>query len=108
MPSIATARSSLRPAALILLFATWGTVASADPAAAEKAMNDAKAAVELAAKQLADLRAKLPEITKTCEAAKVEAERAAAAAEKELAAAKADAEKRRADYDAAKAGIAKL
>lgn len=76
--------------------------------AAEQAFAAAKAASEQTAKQLADLRAKLPEITKAAETAKADAERAAAAAEKELAAAKADAEKRRADYDAAKAGIAKL
>ena len=74
--------------------------------AAEQAFAAAKTASEQTAKQLADLRAKLPEITKTAEAAKAEAERAAAAAEKELAGAKADTEKRRADYEAAKAASA--
>ena len=82
-------------------------VATEQMAAAEKALNDAKDRGEQAAKQLVELRAKLPEITKAAEIAKVEAERAAVAAEKELAAAKADSEKRRADYEAAKAGIAK-
>ena len=72
-------------------------------AAAEKAIGGAKAAADQAAKQLAELRGKLPEFTKTAEAAKAEAERAAAAAAKELSAAKADSEKRRADYEAAKA-----
>lgn len=75
-------------------------------ALAEKALNAAKSATEQTAKQLAELRAKLPEITKAAETTKVEAERAAATAEKELAAAKADSEKRRADYEAAKAATA--
>ena len=74
--------------------------------AAEQAFAAAKTATDQTAKQLADLRAKLPEITKTAEAAKAEAERAATAAEKELAATKADTEKRRADYEAAKAASA--
>ena len=74
---------------------------------AEQAFAAAKASSEQTAKQVAELRAKLPEITKAAESAKGEAERAAAAAEKELAAAKADSEKRRADYDAAKAASAK-
>ena len=82
-------------------------LASDKATAAEQALAAAKTAAEQTAKQLADLRAKLPEITKAAETAKVEAERAAAAAEKELAAAKADTEKRRADYETAKAGIAK-
>lgn len=75
--------------------------------AADQAFAAAKAAADTTAKQLADLRAKLPELTKTAESTKADAERAAAAAEKELAAAKADSDKRRADYDAAKAATAK-
>ena len=81
--------------------------ASVVASAAEKAWNAAKASAEQATKQIAEIRAKLPEITKNAAAAKAEAERAAAAAEKELAAAKADAEKRRADYATAKAALAK-
>lgn len=76
-------------------------------AAAEQAFAAAKAASEQSAKQLADLRAKLPEITKAAEKTKTESEAGAATAEKELAAAKADSEKRRADYDAAKVASAK-
>ena len=76
-------------------------------AAAEQAFAAAKAASEQSAKQLADLRAKLPEITKAAEKTKTESETGAATAEKELAAAKADSEKRRADYDAAKVASAK-
>ncbi len=75
--------------------------------AADQAFAAAKAASEQTAKQLADLRAKLPEITKAAEKLKIESESSAAAAEKELASAKADSEKRRADYDAAKAVGAK-
>ncbi len=78
-------------------------LANEQAAAAEKTLVSAKTAAEQTAKQLADLRAKLPEITKAAETAKIEAERAATAAEKELAAMKADTEKRRADYEAAKA-----
>ncbi|HZJ15425.1 MAG TPA: c-type cytochrome domain-containing protein [Chthoniobacteraceae bacterium] len=76
-------------------------------AAAEKALAAAKATAEQAAKQVVELRAKLPEITKAAETAKVEAERGAAAAEKELVAAKAETDKRRAEYEAAKAGSGK-
>ncbi len=80
---------------------TEAKAASDKATAAEQALAAAKAGAEQAAKQLADLRAKLPAITKTAEAAKAEAERATAVTEKELAAAKADTEKRRADYDTA-------
>ena len=60
---------------------------------AVRTFTDAKANFDKTAKQLADLRAKLPDATKAAETAKAEAERGAAIAEKELAAAKADAEK---------------
>jgi len=72
-------------------------------AAAEKALAAAKANAEQASKQAAELRAKLPEVTKAAETAKAEAESGATAAQKELTAAKADTDKRRAEYEAAKA-----
>ena len=101
MAEIAKAREAIQGAQPNL------KVANEQAAVAEKAVTAVKGAAEQTAKQLADLRVKLPEIAKAAEATKTESERAAAAAEKELAAAKADSEKRRADYEAAKAGIAK-
>ncbi len=73
-------------------------------AAVEKELAQAKANAEAARKQLAELKAKEPEVVKTAQAAKVEAETALPIAEKELAAAKAQADKLRADYETAKGG----
>ena len=102
-PEIKAAQAEVPKAKEALAKAQADVKAAADKAAlAEQATAAAKTAGEQLAKQLADLRAKLPEIVKGAEAAKVEAERAAAAAEKELAAAKADADKHRADYEAIK------
>jgi hypothetical protein len=76
-------------------------------ATAEKELAQAKAAATQAQKQLAELKAKEPEIIKAAQTTKADAERALPGAEKELAAAKVQAEKLRADYESAKSGGAR-
>ncbi len=79
----------------------------ADKAAlATKELAAEKTAVDQTQKRLAELKAKLPTITKEAQTAKAEAERALTAIVKELATAKADAEKRRAEYESVKAKLA--
>ena len=80
---------------------------NSEAAVAEKAFTTVQKTVEQAAQQVADLKAKLPEITKAAQTAKVEAERAASLAEKELAASKVDTEKRRQSYEAVRANAVK-
>jgi WD40 repeat protein len=79
--------------------------ATAEASAAEKAFaqekKQADAAIPLAAKLIHDM----PEVMKSADAAKVEAEQAAAAAKKEVDAAKVEADKRRADYETLKGGV---
>ena len=69
---------------------------------AERELKKTRTASEQADKQLAELKVKQPDVVKSAETAKLEAERALPIAEKELATAKAQAEKTRADYETAK------
>jgi hypothetical protein len=75
---------------------------------AAREASQAKAAVEQSEKQLAELKAKEPEIVKAAQLAMADAERMLPNAEQELAAAKLEAERMRTVYESARAGATRV
>ncbi len=78
-----------------------------DSAVVEKALAVTKKSVAAATLLAAKLQKEMPDIAKSAETKKAQAEQASVAAAKEVEAAKAEAEKRRADYETLKSGGAK-